>query len=59
MIGLQKTNMAAKMNQIAIKIENSLPQIMVVSSVVAVVLLSLTISSSHIVHHPGILSLNI
>ena len=51
--------MAAKMNQIAIKIEKSLPQIMVVSSVVAVVLLSLTISSSHIVHHPGILSLHV
>ena len=41
------------MNQISIKIENALPQIMVVSSVVVVVFLSLSISNSHIVHHPG------
>lgn len=46
--------MAVNMNRIAIKIENILPQIMVASSVLAVALLSLTISNSHIVHHPGI-----
>ena len=41
------------MNQISMKIENALPQIMVASSVVVVVFLSLSISNSHIVHHPG------